>query len=46
MRPDMRFGNFSFGSRHIDGRPFEHDVVIDLGEIRDRQEKALQEIPR
>ena len=35
----MRFGNFSFGSRHIDGRPFEQDVVIDRGEIRDRQKK-------
>ena len=32
----MHFGNFSFGSLRIDGRPFEHDVVIDRGEIRDR----------
>ena len=35
----MRFGNFSFGSLRIDGRPFEHDVVIDRGEIRDRKKK-------
>ncbi len=35
----MHFGNFSFGSVRIDGRPFEHDVVIDRGEIRDRKKK-------
>jgi hypothetical protein len=35
----MRFGNFSFGSLRIDGRPYEHDVVIDRGEIRDRKKK-------
>ena len=35
----MHFGNFSFGSLRIDGRTFEHDVVIDRGEIRDRKKK-------
>ena len=35
----MHFGHFSFGSVRIDGRPFEHDVVIDRGEIRDRKKK-------
>ena len=35
----MRFGKFSFGSLRIEGRPFEHDVVIDRGEIRDRKKK-------
>ena len=35
----MRFGKFSFGFLRIDGRPFEHDVVIDRGEIRDRRKK-------
>jgi hypothetical protein len=35
----MHFGKFSFGSLRIDGRPFEHDVVIDRGEIRDRKKK-------
>ncbi len=35
----MHFGNFSFGFLRIDGRPFEHDVVIDRGEIRDRKKK-------
>jgi len=35
----MCFGNFSFGSLRIDGRPYEHDVVIVRGEIRDRKKK-------
>ena len=35
----MRFSKFSFGVLRIDGRPFEHDVVIDRGEIRDRKKK-------
>ncbi len=35
----MRFGKFSFGSLRIEGRPYEHDVVIDRGEIRDRKKK-------
>jgi len=35
----MHFGKFSFGCLRIDGRPFEHDVVIDRGEIRDRKKK-------
>jgi hypothetical protein len=35
----MRFGNFSFGSLRIDDSTYEHDVVIDRGEIRDRKKK-------
>ncbi len=35
----MRFDNFSFGSLQIDGRMYEHDVVIDGGEIRERKKK-------
>lgn len=35
----MRFGNFSSGSLRIDGKPYEHDVVIDRGEIRHRKKK-------
>jgi hypothetical protein len=35
----MHFDNFSFGSLRIDGTPFEHDVVIDRGEIHDRKKK-------
>jgi hypothetical protein len=35
----MRFGNFSFGSLQIDDSTYEHDVVIDRAEIRDRKKK-------
>jgi len=38
-RPEMRFHNFSFGSLRIDDSTYEHDVVIDRGEIRDRKKK-------
>ena len=33
----MHFDNFSFGSLQIDGSTYEHDVVIDRGEIRNRR---------
>jgi hypothetical protein len=33
----MRFDDFSFGSLRIDDSTYEHDVVIDRGEIRDRK---------
>lgn len=36
----MRFEDFSFGSVRIDGNVYEHDVVIDGGEIRRRKKKA------
>ncbi len=36
----MRFEDFSFGSIRIDGVTYEHDVVIDRGEIRKRKKKA------
>ena len=29
----MHFGKFNFGSLEIDGSTYEHDVVIDRGEI-------------
>ena len=35
----MRFDKFSFGSVQIDGSTYEHDVVIDCGEIRKRKKK-------
>ena len=35
----MRFEKFSFGSIQIDGATYEHDVVIDCGEIRKRRKK-------
>src|SRR6266705_3897420 len=35
----MRFQKFAFGSIRIDGSTYEHDVVIDRGEIRKRKKK-------
>ena len=35
----MRFEKFSFGSIRIDGETYEHDVVIDRGEISKRKKK-------
>ncbi len=35
----MRIGEFSFGRITIDGVAYEHDVVIDHGEIRRRKKK-------
>jgi hypothetical protein len=35
----MRFDKFSFGSIQIDGSTYEHDVIIDRGEIRMRKKK-------
>ena len=39
----MRFEKFSFGSIRIDGVTYEHDVVIDRGEIRKRKKKPSKE---
>src|SRR5437016_2081272 len=38
-RMQMRFEDFSFGSIKIDDITYEHDVVIDRGEIRKRKKK-------
>jgi hypothetical protein len=35
----MRFESFSCGSIRIDGTTYEHDVVIDRGEVRRREKK-------
>ena len=35
----MRFQKFSFGTIRIDGVTYEHDVVIDRGEVRKRKKK-------
>jgi hypothetical protein len=35
----MRFESLSFGSIRIDGITYEHDVVIDCGEVRKRKKK-------
>src|ERR1700756_1700918 len=36
---NLRFEAFSFGSICIDGSTYEHDVIIDRGEIRKRKKK-------
>ena len=36
----MRFEGFSFGSIRIDGVNYDHDIVIDRGEVRKRKKKA------
>jgi len=35
----MRFEAFSFGSIRIDGVTYEHDVLIDRGEVQKRKKK-------
>jgi hypothetical protein len=39
----MRFGKFSFGSIRIDGTTYDHDVVIDRGEVRRRKKKPSKQ---
>ena len=38
-RVSMQFEEFSFGSIRIDGVTYNHDVVIDRGEVRKRKKK-------
>ena len=33
----MRFGQFSFGSIEVDGKTYEHDLVVDRGRVRKRR---------
>src|ERR1700720_1988009 len=40
LKYPMRFEDFSFGSIRIDGTTYEHDVVIDRGQIRKRKKKT------
>ena len=35
----MRFEHFGFGSIRIDGTTYNHDVVIDRGQVRKRKKK-------
>ena len=35
----VRFEGFSFGAIRINGRTYEHDVVIDRGHVRKRNKK-------
>lgn len=39
----MRFDKFSFGSITIDGVTYEHDVVIDRGQVGKRKKKASKQ---
>jgi hypothetical protein len=36
----MQFEAFSFGSIRIDGIAYEHDIIIDCGEVHKRTKKA------
>jgi hypothetical protein len=40
----MRWGKFSFGSIEIDGIHYEHDVLIDRGEIRKRKKTPSKKL--
>src|SRR5271165_34968 len=40
----MRFEGFSFGSVRIDGVSYDHDIVIDRGEVRKRKKKASKKL--
>ena len=33
----MRFGSFRFGSIEVDGTTYDHDLVIDRGDVRKRK---------
>ena len=39
----MKFGHFSFGSIQIDDARYEHDVIIDGGEILKRKKKPSKQ---
>jgi len=40
----MRFQSFEFGSIRIDGKTYDHDVVVDRGVIRRRDKKASRSL--
>jgi hypothetical protein len=40
----MRFEGYEFGSIRVDGTTFEHDLVIDHGEIRKRKKRPSREL--
>jgi hypothetical protein len=33
----MRFGRYAFGSIAVDGKGYDHDIVIDHGDVRKRR---------
>jgi hypothetical protein len=42
----MQFESFSFGSIQIDGIAYDHDVVIDGGEVSKREKKPSKKFRR
>lgn len=40
----MRFEHYEFGSIRVDGTMFDHDLVIDRGEIRQRKKGPSKEL--
>ena len=40
----MRFASYRFGSIEVDGTTFDHDLVIDHGEIRKRKKGPSREL--
>jgi hypothetical protein len=40
----MRFERYEFGSIRVDGTMFDHDLVIDRGEIRKRKKGPSKEL--
>ena len=44
MGCEMEFDAFSFGSIRIDGITYEHDVVIDGGEVRKRKKEPSKKL--
>jgi len=40
----MNFGKFTFGSIEIDGKTYEHDVVLDHGTILRRKKKPSRKL--
>ena len=40
---EMKFGYFSFGLIEIDDTTYEHDLIIDRGEIRKRKKKPSKQ---
>jgi len=40
----MPFNKFSFGTIRIDGITYEHDIVIDRGEVRKRKKAPSQRL--
>src|SRR4029453_9930327 len=41
---EMRISHFTFGALKIDGVTYEHDVVLDPGEIHKRKKKASKKV--